>query len=200
MWCTQRYEVAAAVEVDTTRIGDEFTVAAAVSHARRGEAAPVAAEPVAAVVICKSVDAKASCIEFGSATVVAEGVGEVVRGLGAFRPADVAALAAAVRAIGSVVLGIDAVVVEGAVFGTVDDSVVAGAGSVSCKIRKRAVDAVGAVAVVARGSAFGIAIVPSFITWTMRAVVVAATAIDAAGVGATGATACNVIGGAVVGE
>jgi hypothetical protein len=64
MWCTQRYEVAAAVEVDTTRIRDKFTVAAIVSHVQRGEAAPVAAEPVATVVICKSVDAKASYIEF----------------------------------------------------------------------------------------------------------------------------------------
>jgi hypothetical protein len=84
------------MEVDTTRIGDKFTVAAVVLHAQRGEAAPVAAEPVTTVVICKSVNAKASCIEFGSATMVAERVGEIVRELGAFRPADIAALAAAI--------------------------------------------------------------------------------------------------------
>jgi hypothetical protein len=86
------------------------------------------------------------------------------------------------------VLGIDTV------FGTVDNSVVASASLVSCKIRKRAVDAV-----IMQGSAFGIAIIP-FVTWTMCAVVVAATAIDTASVGATGATACNVIEGAVIRE
>jgi hypothetical protein len=113
-------------------------------------------------------------------------------------PADNVALAAAVHATGSFVLGIDAVIIEAAVFGIVDNAVVADASSVSCKIRKRAADAVGAVTVVARGSAFDIAFVP-FDTWATCVVVATATAIDTAGVDATGVTACNVIGGMVVG-
>ena len=171
------------------------------SHAQRREAAPIAAEPAAAGVVYKAVDAEASCVGFGSGTAVAEGVGKVVRGHAVFElmaPADIVVLAATIRATGSFVLGIDAVIIEAAVFGIVDDAVVADASSVSCKIRKRAADAVGAVTVVARGSAFDIAFVP-FDTWATCAVAAAATAVDTAGVDAAGVAAHNVIGGTVVG-
>jgi hypothetical protein len=58
-------------------------------------------------------------------------------------------------------------------------------------ISKRTSDAAGAVAIVVCRSAFDIVVVP-FATRTTHTVVVAATAIDTAGVGATGVTASNV--------
>jgi hypothetical protein len=100
VWHARRREVA--VEGNAAGIEDDIVVDNAVWRTQ-GEAAPVAAEPAAARVVYKAVDAEASCVGFRVGTIVAKGVGEVVRGLAMFRlmaPAAIVALAAAIRATG----------------------------------------------------------------------------------------------------
>jgi hypothetical protein len=110
-------------------------------------------------------------------------------------PAAIVALAATVGTTGSVVLRIDAVVVEGAVFGIVDNAVVADASAVSCKIRKGT-----AVIVVVIPAVVSVVIsVVVFVIEPMAAWIECETAAVDTAVGAEAVVACTVFGVTAVG-